>query len=206
MTQVPAPENMSLADVMAEIRTLAATRKHRLARHMLQRSLHPAQAHAVLKNLRKCPPVPETTSHEFPVEPPAPAETQPELPLPRTSVPPPLSAFKDIPAGYFATRSASGSEVIDYWLIQKGKGKWSDSSFARRVLGGASAGARKLRSVELTNMQQRLAMRAITEFGLEESQNLFADTLTRCLDCSIPLTDRISREARRGPDCRKKQH
>jgi hypothetical protein len=193
---------MDMADVMAEIHHLAGTRKHHLAAHMLQASLHPAQARAVLRNLRGCPPVAETISHEFPIE--RPTATQAELPLPAASAPPPLSAFKHIPAGYYAT-PRPGTETIDYWVVEKGKGgKWAGASFARRVLGGQSSNARRLRSERLENVPQRVAMQKIVEYGLEEAQILFADTLVRCMDCSSPLTDATSRKTRKGPVCRNK--
>lgn len=183
---------------MAEIRELARSRRHRMAPHMLgTRPLTTVQADLVLAKLRGCPSLEDAP-------PAAPVVSRESAP----SVPPPLAAFKDaVPAGYYATRRPDEPETIDYYKIDEGKkGKWAGYKFARRVLGGTSSGDRKLRTVEMTNMQQRLALQAITQAGIEDSQNLFADTLTRCKDCSSPLTDETSRAARLGPVCRNKKH
>ena len=177
--------------VMEEIRELATTRKHHLAPHMTgQRSLTAVQAGLVLEHLRKCPPL------TLP-----PAVASPEAEPERSNVPPPLSAFKGkIPAGYYATPGTS--QEIDFWKVDGGKGKWEGFAFPRRVLGGNAMAGEEMRTVDLSNMQQRLALQAITVFGLERAGGLFAERLTRCRDCGRFLTDEASRADGRGPICR----
>lgn len=185
---------------MQEIRELAATRKHHLAPHMTgSRPLTSIQAGLILAKLRSAPRLTVDEAAE-----PAPASRETRAAAASGGlIPPPLSAFKDMPEGYYAVRRGE-TEVIDYFLIEEGKGKWAGTKFARRVLGGQPASARKLRTERMENMQQRVAMQRITTFGLEASQELFADTLERCTDCSTPLTDPVSRAARKGPYCRNK--
>lgn len=190
-----ATEPQDMAEIMREIRELAATRRHHLSPHMTgSRSMAKPQALAVLRNLRKCDPI----------DPEPPCEAEIEIKTTQNFAPPPLSAFKGIPEGYYAVRRP-GTDTIDYFLIEEGKGKWAGTKFARRVLGGQPKNARKLRTEPMENMQQRVAMQRITDFGLEAAGNLFADTLERCTDCSTPLTDPVSRAARKGPYCRNKR-
>lgn len=192
-----------MAAVMEEIRHLAATRKHSLAKNMLgTRSLAPVQAERILNHLRHCPPL---EGREAPVPGP-----QAVTGVPREtsgSVPPGLTVFKGrIPAGYYATPSRTGSNDVDFWKVDvPSKGKWEGYSFVRRVLGGAAQAGEEMRTEDLQNMQQRLALQAITELGLDESQMLFAEKLGRCGDCGRFLTDEVSRAHGKGPVCRNKK-
>ena len=112
-----------------------------------------------------------------------------------------MSAF-DLPAGYYATPSATGNNDLDFWRIDQGKGKWAGRTFVKRVVGGGAGD--EMQTFQLENMQQRLAAQAITDTGIDESQGLFADNLDRCVDCGRALTDEISRAEKRGPTCRNK--
>lgn len=189
---------MSAGTKAEQIRALARTRVHKLSPDMAdgrsgRNDLSDEAATGILAYLTRCPEIK------------VPEATVTAKPAPR-ELPPGLGAFKGtIPDGWYAT-PREGSETIDYWKIElhAKKDKWEGLSFARRVLGGQSRDAQKLRTERIDTMQQRLAMQAITEYGLEESQQLFADTLERCIDCSTPLTDPISRAERRGPHCRAK--
>lgn len=185
----------TVEDLMAEIARLAPVKKHNLGRDMVNgsRTLTLIAARMVLANLKSCPDI--TPAADSLPGSPAPQSQQAALP--------PISAFRNVPEGYYATPSADSSDVIDYWKAEKGKKgtKWEDTTFLRRVLGGISADDRKLRTVRLENIQQRIGLRKITEFGLKDSQVLFADTLRRCVDCSSPLTDPVSRANRRGRVC-----
>lgn len=213
------------AQLMREIAELAPRKVHHLGKNMVDRTspLAVPAAQQVLRHLRKCPDAPAAPSRpaavilypsgdksgvidsaaiqaavdSSPQQPARPAQQQ------QGKIPPPLRSFGLLPEGYYATPRPN-SDVIDYWLTEYGKGEWDNCTFVRRVLGGQSSDARKLKTVKLPNMQQRLALQAITEFGIEESQNLFADTLERCIDCSTPLTDPVSRAERRGKWCRDK--
>lgn len=186
-------------ELMAQIARIAPAKRHRLAADMVdgRRQLTVASARMVLEHLRKCPDLPGQAQAPAAVPPQAaPAQGRP---LPR------LEEFKDIPKGYYATPSATGSNDLDYWRVTKGKPgtQWEGYSFVRRVLGGGSGD--DMRYVELTNIQQRLALQAITVTGIEQAQNSFADTLERCVDCGLFLTDADSRAARRGRVCRDKK-
>jgi Family of unknown function (DUF6011) len=196
MSETAAPD---MAKVMEEIRELAATRRHHLAGSMTGgKSLAPAQAMGVLQHLRNCPPL----DGQAPA-----ASAQPRGDVSRETspaAPPRLSEFKNVPAGFFATISKkAGNDVIDFWKVHPGKGKWASVKFVRRVLGGINPND-GYRTEQLDNMQMRLAFQAITEYGLDEAQSLFADKMRRCIDCASPLTDPVSRAARRGETCRNK--
>lgn len=193
----------TVEDLMAEIARLAPAKKHHLGKDMVNgsRRLTLITARMVLANLQKCPDI--EPAKAGPAQDPAPHQPQQQGTRPSL---PPMAAFENVPAGYYATPPREGSDSIDYWRVEKGKDgtKWAGRTFVRRVLGGPS-GDRKLRSVQIDNIQQRVALKKITELGLEESRNLFADTLERCTDCSTPLTDPVSRAARKGPYCRNKK-
>lgn len=203
---------MSAGTKADQIRALAKTRVHKLSPDMAdgrcgRKDLSDEAADGVLAYLSRCPEI-KAAPGKIPVPASASAALREPGPHAPKDVPPGLGAFRGIPGGYYAT-PREGSEVIDFWLVEKETkpGQWNGFVFCRRVLGGPPNNpAKKLRSEKLANtMQQRIAMQAITEFGLEESQRLFADKLRRCIDCSTPLTDPISRAERRGPYCRAKQ-
>jgi hypothetical protein len=185
--------------LMDDISKLAPRKVHHLARNMVDgsRPLTVPAALMVLQHLNGCPDK-EAEAVPQPAEVPVSRETR--------LTPPPMRAFAHLPAGYFATPRDEDSDVIDFWLVEPGKGKWEGMKFIRRVLGGAANDAqKKLRSERMENMQQRLAAQAIVDYGIEAAQVLFADKLERCMDCSTPLTDPISRAERRGPHCRAKR-
>lgn len=187
----------TIEDLMAEIARLAPSKKHHLSKDMVngKSRLTLAAARMVLENLTACPDImpaqqPRQESHRV-------SQDQGRLPT--------MSAYKDVPAGYYATPPKDGSDAIDYWKIEKGKEgtRWDGYTFARRVLGGFTPDDKKLRTIQIDNIQQRKALQAITELGLEESQELFVSTLERCIDCSAHLTNGESRARKRGPDCQK---
>lgn len=197
-----------VTDLMKEIASLAPRKRHRLAKDMVNgtRRLALPAALMVVNKLRQAPDI-ENAPPEQPA--PAPRETPVQAVIQAVAqrqasrTPPPMSAFKDLPEGFFATPSRTGSNDLDFWKLHHGKGKWKDSIFAKRMLGGIGEDE-GYRTVELDNMQMRLACTAITEYGADESQALFAEKMRRCIDCASPLSDEESRAARRGPDCRKK--
>ena len=199
------PLTMTLAEAMEEIRRLAPTKDHKLAAYLLDgRELTEIQAGLVLDNLRRAPalqaPADNTAHHQ----------ARNADAAPRTgNVPPPLSYFKGkipFPEGvkklYFATPGEGGA--VNFWRLRAGKGKWEGYAFPDRVLGGDAQAGEEMRTVDLDNMQKRLALQAILAFGLDAAGDLFADELTRCRDCGRWLTDEVSRAERRGPDCRAK--
>lgn len=199
------PLTMTLAEAMEEIRRLAPIKDHKLAGYLLDgRALTEVQAGLVLENLRNAPalsaPAGNTAHHQA-----RNADVVPQT----GNVPPPLASFKGkipFPEGakklYFATPGEGGT--VNFWKVEPGKGKWEGYIFPRRILGGDAQAGEEMRTVELNNMQKRLALAAILDYGLDEAGNLFADKLTRCRDCGRWLTDEVSRAERRGPDCRSK--
>jgi hypothetical protein len=115
-----------------------------------------------------------------------------------------MSSFASLAEGYYATRSRTGNNDLDFWRIDKpSSGKWAGYMFVKRIVGGGQGD--EMQTFQLSNMQQRLACEAIMDLGAEESRMLFAAEMTRCTDCGRMLTDQASRDAGRGPTCRNKR-
>ncbi|MCW2929976.1 MAG: hypothetical protein JWM19_938 [Actinomycetia bacterium] len=185
------------SELMRTIAEMAPRKRHRLSADMVNgtRKLTEAAALMVIANLEKCQDRLLITDVKRAESPAAPRE--------ETPFPPPLAEFKGvIPAGFYATPRADG-DVVDFWKVTVGnKGKWAGYSFARRVLGGGSGGEKRI--VELQNMQQRIALLAIRDYGVDRSGMLFAAAMDCCRDCGRDLTDEVSRAAGRGRTCREK--
>jgi Family of unknown function (DUF6011) len=210
-------------DLMAEIARVAPTKRHRLGPDMVNgtRQLTVPSAQMVLTHLYKCSslrlepadarmPRPATAEPGVAyVTSPAGSGTARMRQVPESAASRPvllgLAAWKEIPAGFYATPRPDGA--IDYWKViapeGRDKAKWEGWKFVRRVLGGVGP-EDGLRTVKIPNIQQRIAFAAIADHGLDKAQELFADTMERCMDCGSPLTDPDSRAARKGPTCRKK--
>jgi hypothetical protein len=222
---------MDEMDYMAEILRLAPLKQHRLAADMTgSRELSPAAGRMVLANLKRCPDRSETqpagdgpwttrtgkqlTAAEvsgyaaeaergYNVKPDSREVSRGPVATERRN-PPPMSAFAKMSEGYYATRSMTGNNDLDFWRIDKpSKGRWAGYTFVKRIVGGGTDS--EMQSFQLSNIQQRLACQAIMDMGPDESQTLFAAEMTRCIDCGRMLTDKISRDERRGPQCRAKQ-
>lgn len=204
------------SELMAQIARLAPTKRHRLAPWLVNgsRTLSVPQAQMVLANLSKCDDMPgvaalrapgvnaTVVTRQYPQE--FPQDDAQEQSRPRPQLPA-VAAFKDVPAGYYATISRTGTNDLDFWRVRKGtRGRWAGFSFAERVLGGGE-GAGKPRTVELDNIHQRLALQAIAEAGVDEAKKAFADNMGHCSDCGLPLTDEVSRRFGKGPTCREKR-
>jgi Family of unknown function (DUF6011) len=196
-------------ELMEQIARLAPLKRHTLARYMVDgsRPLTVPQAQMVIEHLGKCDDMPGAARQQAPEvsaavatrheEPRQAADPQGEQRLPG------LASFRDIPAGFYATPSGAGGDILDFWKVRKPKkGKWEGFAFPVRVLGGGSGS--ELRTVDLSNIQQRRALLAIRAAGIESAAREFADKLQRCMDCGLPLTDAVSRAARKGPTCRSK--
>jgi hypothetical protein len=54
----------------------------------------------------------------------------------------------------------------------------------------------------LARATQTAALKAIVEFGVQKSNELFGTELKFCRKCGTHLTDKLSRELGIGPDCR----
>jgi len=203
-------------ELMDQIARLAPVKRHTLARYMVDgsRPLTVPQAEMVLAHLRKCDDVPGVAHLQAPgvsatvvtrKYPPDEPKASPREPGDQqgASQLPVLASFKDIPAGFYATPSDSSND-LDFWKVRKpSKGKWEGFAFPVRVLGGGSGG--ELRTVDLSNIQQRRALKAIREAGFDQAKKLFADHIGRCSECGLPLTDEVSRSYGKGPTCRAKR-
>jgi len=178
-TQIAAPADMDTTDIMREIAELAPRKEHHLAKDMVNgtRPLARQAAEMTLRNLRRCPDraAPVTMTGET-----APAH--------------------DIPAGYYATPSRTGSNDVDFWKVERPEnGKYAGWTFAKRVLGGGSGGQTRVTMIHMS--EQRSALAAIAQYGIEEARCLYGDKMQRCTDCNRELTDDLSRSRRKGDWC-----
>jgi hypothetical protein len=181
-TQIAAAD-MDMAEIMREITALAPRKEHHLAKDMVNgsRPLARQAAEMALGNLRRCP-----DRAGLP-------EAQPE---PLT----PVAAPDQIPDGYYATPSRTGNNDIDFWKVEREEdGKWAGWTFVKRVLGGGSEGSTRL--IKIRMPEQRLALTAIAQYGIEDSRILYGDKMERCTACNLALTNDLSRERRMGKDC-----
>jgi hypothetical protein len=104
--------------------------------------------------------------------------------------------FKLIPQGYYATKSRTGTNDIDFWFVRvPDTGKWQGFRFVRRYLGGQGP-------IQIRTAEQMAALHAILEDGVEAAGMLFAQELGKCRKCGRDLTDETSRELGIGPVCR----
>lgn len=110
------------------------------------------------------------------------------------------ATYPEVPQGYYATRSATGKNDLDFWRVDRPeKGSWIGRTFVHRVIGGHS-------DTSVRGATALDAVRAIVALGIEESGNLYADKIGRCKKCNRHLTDEVSRSRRMGPDCYDQQH
>lgn len=104
--------------------------------------------------------------------------------------------FKAVAQGYYATKSTSGNNDLDFWFVRIQKdGRYAGFRSVSRVLGGR--GTQRIRGGE-----QVAALRAILAAGTDAAGKLFASELGRCRKCGRDLTDDTSRELGIGPVCR----
>lgn len=187
----PAPQEM-----IDEIVRLAKIRKHRLGASMVSgRPLSLSQALLVKSHLDHSPLRERNPVTGQPV-----AEPKEEpVTEPQQQLPPAYGALiAQIPDGRYATKSRTGTNDLDFWLIITVKtGASKGKRFIRRVLGGHSP-------EPVRSMEGRYAMVAILEIGLEKSQMIYADETGTCSSCGIELTDEESRRVGKGPVCRSK--
>jgi len=108
----------------------------------------------------------------------------------------PRGNFKAIAQGYYATKSRTGSNDLDFWFVRvPDTGKWQGYRFVRRIIGGHSP--QPVRAGESV-----AALQAILEDGTDAAAHLFAQELGRCYRCGRDLTDETSRQLGIGPVCR----
>jgi hypothetical protein len=119
--------------------------------------------------------------------------------------------FKQIPAGYYATPSLTGNNDLDFWKVEKGKGRWDGYTFVKRVIGGhddADIPRDSKKRVKTQRVGEKVtqarALAAIVDFGVQKSHERFGVELKYCRECGIHLTDELSRDLGIGPVCRDK--
>ena len=118
-------------------------------------------------------------------------DMQPHRAQPATDKP----DFKAVAQGYYATKSATGNNDLDFWFVRVPEdGRWQGYRFVKRILGGR--GTQQIRQPE-----QMAALRAILAAGTEAAGNLYADELGNCKKCGRDLTDDENRARRMGPVC-----
>lgn len=178
---MPQFETMDVTGIMAEIARLAPLKEHHLAADMVNgsRPLARQAAEMTLKHLSRCPyrAVAEKAGRD-----------------------PKVGDVGQIPVGYYATPSRTGSNDVDFWKVERpAEGKYEGFTFAKRVLGGGSAG--QTRVTRIHSSEQLLALAGILRHGIEESRTLYGDEMKRCTSCNRDLTDDLSRERRMGRHC-----
>jgi hypothetical protein len=179
MQQTPTRD---VADLMADIARLAPLKNHHLAKDMVNGS-RPLARQAAEKVLAHLEGLPDRESSEAPRPEPAPA-----------------ADLDQIPVGYYATPSRTGSNDVDFWKVERPEdGKFEGWTFVKRVLGGGSGGQTRLTKIRMP--EQRSALAAIAGHGVEEARNLYGDKMKRCTNCNRELTDDLSRARRMGKDC-----
>jgi hypothetical protein len=104
--------------------------------------------------------------------------------------------WSDIPQGYYATDSLTGSNDLDFWKVDVvDKGTYRGSIFVKRVIGGRG-------NVHVNERTRVAALTAIRNASPEKAAHVFGQELGRCNRCGRHLTDEESRAESRGPDCR----
>lgn len=102
----------------------------------------------------------------------------------------------DVPAGYYAIKSLTGNNDLDFFEVDRPVGgRWDGRTFVKRIIGGQNP----------IPIRGRLAipvLQAITDAGPAEAGILFGQTLGQCYKCGRHLTDEVSRELGIGPTCR----
>jgi Family of unknown function (DUF6011) len=172
----------SVADMMAEIARLAPLKDHHLAKDMVNGS-RPLARQAAEKVLAHLSGLPDRAASEVP---------QPDAA--------PAAVPDQIPPGYYATPSRTGSNDVDFWKVERPEdGTYAGFTFAKRVLGGGTEGQTRLTRIHMA--EQRSALAAIARHGVEESRMLYAVTMKRCTDCNRELTDDLSRARGKGDWC-----
>jgi hypothetical protein len=126
----------------------------------------------------------------------------PGYPRPAAPAPAACMSFREladaVPAGWFAVPSATGSNDLDFFQVDKPKdGKWKGYAFVSRIIGGHDPQPVRGRAAAQ-------ALTAILREGIEKAMGTYGQKIGRCGDCNRSLTDELSRQIGRGPVCREK--
>jgi len=103
-----------------------------------------------------------------------------------------------IPHGHYATPSLTGHNDLDFWRVDRPtEGVYAGRMFVKRIIGG--------RPAENVKRDTKFrALEAILELGVDAAALLYGRELGRCSRCNRHLTDEISRQFGKGPECRSK--
>ncbi|MBV9869122.1 MAG: hypothetical protein JO214_00625 [Frankiaceae bacterium] len=104
-----------------------------------------------------------------------------------------------VPAGSYALTiedSSVGNDLAFYRVDRPTEGKWAGFVFVKLELGPETQ--------RLSIPAQKSVLRRIAEVGAREASILYGQKIEKCGVCHTKLTNKESREAGIGPDCRKK--
>jgi hypothetical protein len=103
----------------------------------------------------------------------------------------------EVPEGHYATKSRTGRNDYDFWVVVLGKGKWQGRKFVNRIVGGKPdwTGPRVSRN------EADAAFRAILTEGVDVTGKRYGVEIGRCRYCNRALTEYASRTMGEGPDC-----
>lgn len=114
------------------------------------------------------------------------------------SATPTRKPYPDVPAGHYATISATGNNDYDFWRVDRpDEGPWKGRTFVKRVIGG-KPNKNVYRQTALD------ALKAILDEGIEVTRTRYGTEIGQCWKCNRHLTDETSRALGIGPDCRSK--
>lgn len=108
------------------------------------------------------------------------------------------AAQPKVPAGRYATASATGHNDLDFWKVTcPTEGKWAGYTFVDRIIGGHE-------DTPVRGATAKAALAAIQAAGVEASGLLYAQESSNCRLCGRHLTVETSRHQGYGPECVKK--
>jgi hypothetical protein len=111
---------------------------------------------------------------------------------------PPNDRYDAIPVGHYATKSRSGRNDLDFWRVDRPEqGTYAGRTFVKRIVGGKP-------DLNVSRDQKFAALEAILTEGIKETAQRYGQELGRCSRCNRHLTDAVSREFGKGPECRSK--
>jgi hypothetical protein len=122
-----------------------------------------------------------------------------ELP-PKIDVKTPVNPdlYSDIPVGHYATLSLTGHNDFDFWRVDRPEqGTYKGRTFVKRIVGGKP-------DLNVSRETKFAALDAILTEGIENTARRYGQELGRCSRCNRTLTDQVSREFGKGPECRSK--
>ena len=103
-----------------------------------------------------------------------------------------------VPAGYYAIPSATGSNDLDFFTVDRPtEGKWAGRTFVNRVVGGNP-------DAPVYSAQARTVLERIIAYGVRKAMALYGQQIGKCGRCGRHLTDEDSRTVGLGPDCASK--